>query len=158
MARVHSISEAPVGCLSLVSLVPFPTQSVNSLMWFFLDFLKNKLQDRGRLAYNFDIGSFFTQSASSQPSNQFLPQSLDTIPARITSDQSVNNFFQEYHALFPIIHRPTFLKEYEKLGSLCEASVAPSQALSNHSITQLYLVFAIGARNSSVIHLLPLFR
>ena len=72
-------------------------------------------------------------------------------PSRLSSDHLVTAFFQQYHSLFPILHWPSFLKQYEKLISCSEISTAPSKILSKHSLAQLYLIFAIAARNSEVV-------
>lgn len=59
----------------------------------------------------------------------------------------VNIFFQEWAPLFPIIHRPTFLKLYTEY-------IADPESLKNpHSIAQLNLVFGIAALSAEVRHL-----
>ena len=58
-------------------------------------------------------------------------------PPRLLSDRCVNVYFQEWAPLFPVIHKPTFLRLYE------EFVADPARVKSSHSIAQLYLVFSI---------------
>ncbi|RPB22703.1 hypothetical protein L211DRAFT_788167 [Terfezia boudieri ATCC MYA-4762] len=107
--------------------------------------------ETGRLTHDFDISSFFmNQSSGNTQALQQAPP--NNAPSRLSSDHLITTFFQQYHPLFPILHRPSFLKEYEKLISCSEISTVPSKILSKHSLVQLYLVFAIAARNSEVMH------
>ncbi|KAF8467321.1 fungal-specific transcription factor domain-containing protein [Kalaharituber pfeilii] len=117
----------------------------------FVDFFRKTLRDRGFLKEDFDITAFFTSQNLGHAGHPYpLVQSGYHAPSRLSSDHLVTSFFQEYHPLFPIIHRPSFLKQYEKLISCCETSTAPNDILPNYSLAQLYLVFAIAARNSEV--------
>jgi hypothetical protein len=61
------------------------------------------------------------------------------------SDQLINIFFQEWAPLFPILHRPTFLKTYQEFLSNPRLHDAQSHA-------QMYLVFGIATLASSVRH------
>ncbi|KAF8443457.1 fungal-specific transcription factor domain-containing protein [Terfezia claveryi] len=114
----------------------------------FVDFFKRTLQGTGRLKHDFDIGSFFMNQSSGN--TQALQQAPSNAPSRLSSDHLITAFFQQYHPLFPILHRPSFLKQYEKLISCSEISTVPSKILSKYSLVQLYLVFAIAARNSEM--------
>lgn len=112
------------------------------------DILKRNLRESGRLKHDFETGAFFVNKTSGhiRSSNQFSI----IAPSRLSSDHLVTSFFQEYHPLFPILHRPSFLKLYEKLISCSETATEPSHILPNHALAELYLVFAIAARNSEV--------
>jgi hypothetical protein len=61
------------------------------------------------------------------------------VPPRLFSDRCVNIYFQEWAPLFPVIHKPTFLRVYE------EFVADPEKVKSNHKLAQLYLVFGIAA-------------
>lgn len=61
------------------------------------------------------------------------------VPPRLFSDRCVNVFFQEWAPLFPVLHKPTFLRVYE------EFVADPEKIKSNHKIAQLYLVFSIAS-------------
>lgn len=60
------------------------------------------------------------------------------------SDHLLQSYFQEYHPLFPVLHRPTFLASYEKLVSGDGSQV---NTLPHHSVAQLFLVFAIAQQS-----------
>ncbi|CUS14123.1 unnamed protein product [Tuber aestivum] len=65
-------------------------------------------------------------------------------PPRLLSDRLLVSYFQEYHPLFPVLHRPTFLTSYEKLVSGDGFQV---NTLPHHLVAQLFLVFAIAQQN-----------
>ena len=66
------------------------------------------------------------------------------VPPRLLSDQLINIFFQEWAPLFPVLHRPTFLKLYADYVS------QPEALNDGHSLAQLHLVFGIAALSSEV--------
>ena len=59
----------------------------------------------------------------------------------------INIFFQEWAPLFPVIHRPTFLRIYE------EYVASPDTMADKKSIAQLNLIFGIAALSSDVCQL-----
>ena len=63
---------------------------------------------------------------------------------RLVSDQLVNTFFQEWAPLFPVLHRPTFLKLY------AEYTTDPDKVKNQAEVAQLNLVFAIAFLSSDV--------
>ena len=65
-------------------------------------------------------------------------------PPRLVSDQLVNRFFQEWAPLFPVLHRPTFLKLY------AEYTTDPDKVKHQAEIAQLNLVFAIAILSADV--------
>jgi len=64
------------------------------------------------------------------------------LPPRVFSDRCVNVYFQEWAPLFPVLHKPTFLRVYE------EFVADPEKIKNNHKLAQLYLVFCIAALSS----------
>lgn len=63
-------------------------------------------------------------------------------PARMLTDRLVNIFFQEISPLWPVLHRPTFLKLYDEYVSGNDVSKDPK------ILAQLFLVFGIAAQVS----------
>ena len=63
-------------------------------------------------------------------------------PPRLFSDRCVNVYFQEWAPLFPVLHKPSFLRIYEDF-------VADPEKLKNkHKLAQLHLVFGIAGLSS----------
>jgi hypothetical protein len=60
------------------------------------------------------------------------------------SDRCVNVFFQEWAPLFPVLHKPTFLRLYEEYMS------NPDQVTEPHKLAQLHLVFGIAGLSSDI--------
>lgn len=65
-------------------------------------------------------------------------------PPRLFTDRMVNIFFQEWAPLFPVLHKPTFLRLYEEFGE------NPEQMTDKHKLAQLYLVFGLAALSTEV--------
>ncbi|KAF4637569.1 hypothetical protein G7Y89_g513 [Cudoniella acicularis] len=63
-------------------------------------------------------------------------------PPRMFADKCVNVFFQEWAPLFPVLHKPTFLRLYEDYMS------NPDQLIDSHKLAQLHLVFGIAGLSS----------
>ena len=61
------------------------------------------------------------------------------LPPRLVADQLINVFFQEWAPLFPILHRPTFLRLY------ADYVADPERVRNSHSIAQLNLVLGTAA-------------
>ena len=75
-----------------------------------------------------------SESAGSLPTASTLP--------RLFTDRCVNVYFQEWAPLFPVLHKPSFLRIYEDF-------VADSDKIkSQHKLAQLYLVFSIAGLSS----------
>jgi hypothetical protein len=70
--------------------------------------------------------------------------SPSTAPPRMFSDRCVNVFFQEWAPLFPVLHKPTFLRLYE------EYMANPDLITDPHKLAQLHLVFAIAGQSSDM--------
>ena len=60
----------------------------------------------------------------------------------------VNVYFQEWAPLYPVLHRPAFLKLYEQYVS------DPAAVQDRHSLAQLNLVFSIAASSTGVMSIL----
>lgn len=105
----------------------------------FVDAFKRRIQESGKSLAGFNTEAFLNIQPNS--SRKVLP-SLSTLgkaPPRLFSDRCVNVFFQEWAPLFPVLHKPTFLRLYE------EYMANPEQVKSNHKLAQLHLVFTIAA-------------
>lgn len=61
------------------------------------------------------------------------------LPPRLFSDRCVNIYFQEWAPLFPILHKPSFLRIYE------DWVAEPDKVKSHSKLAQLYLVFSVAA-------------
>ena len=121
-----------------------------------LDAFKSRLQESGKADSTFDSKAFFTPSSrlimitprtATQSDSDLakLPGSESLkVPPRLLSDQMINVFFQEWAPLFPVLHRPTFLKLY------ADYVANPTSIKDPHSIAQLHLVFGIAALSSEV--------
>lgn len=72
-----------------------------------------------------------------------LPEASVRVPPRMFSDRCVNVYFQEWAPLFPVLHKPTFLRLYE------EFVADPEKVRNKHKLAQLYLVFSLAGLSSS---------
>lgn len=116
----------------------------------FLEIFKNKLQNGRRFEQPINTDVFLT-SPPSVESLSSLSLREDELavkaPPRVRSDHLLVTYFQEYHPLFPIIHRPTFLRSYEALIKSVESGKSGA-GLPKYSIAQLFLVFAISSQQT----------
>lgn len=105
----------------------------------FIEAYKRKVQEDGKSTTDIDTDRLLaTQKADDSPPTPTSTVVFKT-PSRMVSDQLVNIFFQEWAPMFPILHRPTFLKLYERY-------TADSDAVCDKAeIAQLNLVFGIAA-------------
>lgn len=105
------------------------------------DVFKRKLQETGRPCSDFNTDAFLHIQGCYPLRNK---QSTVTarIPPRLFSDRCVNIYFQEWAPLFPVLHKPTFLRTYE------DWVAEPEKVKSSHKIAQLYLVFGVAALSS----------
>ncbi|KAG6003815.1 hypothetical protein E4U21_001670 [Claviceps maximensis] len=103
---------------------------------------KRKLQERGSSFTDFNPEAFLhVQGCAPLASGESVTTSRPP-PPRIFSDRCVNVYFQEIAPLFPVLHKPSFLRIYEKFVS------DPEKVKCRHKIAQLYLVFAIAGLSS----------
>ncbi|MCJ1250821.1 hypothetical protein MMC30_008049 [Trapelia coarctata] len=115
----------------------------------FVDAFKSKLQESGKSNSNFNTKAFFTPSATTPSSPKVSGNFTAKVPPRLLSDQMINVFFQEWAPLFPVLHRPTFLKLY------ADYAADPEALTDCHSLAQLHLVFGIAAISceSNALHI-----
>jgi len=104
---------------------------------------------------DFSTDTFFTRMSKVQTVRMNSPKLNGTssikVPPRMISDLLLTTFFQEWHPLFPVLHRPTFLQIYENFVNLDNSAL--DYPRKHHEIAQLFLVLAISssqteARNS----------
>ncbi|KAG7136715.1 Transcriptional activator protein acu-15 like [Verticillium longisporum] len=104
----------------------------------FIECLKRKIQESGKSCPDFNPEAFLHM----QGCPPLVPDPVSSrlrVPPRLFSDRCVNVYFQEWAPLFPVLHKPTFLRVYE------EFVADPEKVKNNHKIAQLHLVFAIAA-------------
>jgi len=106
----------------------------------FITSFKRKLQETGKPCSEFNPEAFLHVQGCA-PLTPEDPKSL-SCPPRMFSDRCVNVYFQEWAPLFPVLHKPTFLRIYE------EFVVDPEKVKCHHKIAQLYLVFSIAGLSS----------
>jgi hypothetical protein len=77
------------------------------------------------------------------------------LPPRQLADAAVQCYFQLFHPLLPILHRPTLMSEYEKLWVSNRST--DSTSLSGFDLTVFYaivnMVMALGCQRSETLHL-----
>ncbi|POR32622.1 Transcriptional activator protein acu-15 [Tolypocladium paradoxum] len=102
---------------------------------------KRKLQETGKPCNEFNPEAFLHVQGC-PPLTTEEPDQSSKVPPRLFSDRCVNVFFQEWAALFPVLHKPTFLRVYE------EFVADPEKVRCNYKLAQLYLVFSIAGLSS----------
>ncbi|KAI2638872.1 fungal-specific transcription factor domain-containing protein [Hypomontagnella submonticulosa] len=106
-----------------------------------IESFKRKLQENGKPCSDFNP-EVFLHIQGCYPLVAKPPTQSMKVPPRLFSDRCVNIYFQEWAPLFPVLHKPTFLRLYEEF-------VADSEKVkNNHKLAQLYLVFSIAALSS----------
>lgn len=117
-----------------------------------LDSFRRRIDSLGLPVSPFDYGSFLSSdSRGPQFQPPLHPRTLTwKAPARLTSDQLVNVYFQEWAPLFPVLHRPSFLDLYEKYVSATEVID------DKLSLAQLNLVLGIAALSREVSDCCPI--
>ncbi|KAL2016217.1 hypothetical protein VTK56DRAFT_4048 [Thermocarpiscus australiensis] len=104
----------------------------------FIESFKRKLQENGKSCSEFNPEAFL-HIQGCYPLAAKPPAQTMRVPPRLFSDRCVNVYFQEWAPLFPVLHKPTFLRVYE------EFVADPEKIKNNHKLAQLYLVFSIAA-------------
>ncbi|PON21589.1 hypothetical protein TGAM01_v209478 [Trichoderma gamsii] len=107
----------------------------------FIASLKRKMQDSGKPCSDFTPDAFLHIQGSTPLVTKMSDQS-SKIPPRLFSDRCVNVFFQEWAPLFPVLHKPTFLRIYEEFVN------DPERVKGNYKLAQLYLVFSLAGLSS----------
>ncbi|ROT35503.1 transcriptional activator protein acu-15 [Sodiomyces alkalinus F11] len=108
----------------------------------FIEAFKRRLQESGKTCSDFNAEAFL-HIQGCPPLTQDAVRDTMRVPPRLFSDRCVNVYFQEWAPLFPVLHKPTFLRIYEDFVS------DPEKIKSNHKVAQIYLVFAIATLSSS---------
>lgn len=99
------------------------------------------MQEGGKSCADFHAEAFL-HIQGCYPLVEKVPASSMRAPPRLFSDRCVNVYFQEWSPLFPILHRPAFLRIYDEFVSDAD------KVKNNHKLAQLYLVFAIAGLSS----------
>lgn len=102
---------------------------------------KRKIQEIGKPCSDFNPEAFL-HIQGCYPLVSDLPTRPIRPPPRLFTDRCVNIYFQEWAPLFPVLHKPTFLRLYEDFVA------DPEKVKNDHKITQLYLVYSIAALSS----------
>lgn len=143
----EEVKHSPVN-MDRVITVQYPTKSSGSSPFTgpssvraFSSTLTSKLEARG-----VSSSSFSTKALTAFPARNYQRKasSLQS-PPRLVSDQLVNIYFQEWAPLYPVVHRSTLLKAYDRY--LADPSLLKDQPLT---IIQLNLIFGIAALSSMV--------
>lgn len=103
---------------------------------------KRKIQETGKPCAEFNPEAFLHMQGC-PPLTARLPEASVRVPPRMFSDRCVNVYFQEWAPLFPVLHKPTFLRLYE------EFVADPEKVRNKHKLAQLYLVFSLAGLSSS---------
>ncbi|KAK4075453.1 transcriptional regulator family: Fungal Specific TF [Trichoderma aggressivum f. europaeum] len=107
----------------------------------FIASLKRKMQDSGKPCSDFTPDAFLHIQGCT-PLVAKMPEQPSRVPPRLFSDRCVNVFFQEWAPLFPVLHKPTFLRIYEEFVN------DPERVKCNYKLAQLHLVFSLAGLSS----------
>ncbi|CZT44241.1 probable transcription activator protein acu-15 [Rhynchosporium secalis] len=110
----------------------------------FVDAFKRRIQETGRSLAGLNMDAFLNVQTDTALVSQNSEFKNPTTPPRMFSDRCVNVFFQEWAPLFPVLHKPTFLRMYE------EYMINPEDVTSPQKLAQLNLVFSIAGISSDV--------
>lgn len=99
------------------------------------------MQETGKQCTDFNPEAFLHIQGSLPLISGSPDQALD-VPPRLFSDRCVNVYFQEWAPLFPVLHKPTFLRIYEDFVA------DPAKVKGSYKTAQLYLVFSIAGLSS----------
>ncbi|KAI9757183.1 MAG: hypothetical protein M1835_000677 [Candelina submexicana] len=117
--------------------------TTQTVLLTYQDTFKRVLRERGTPELKLYTRASFPNSASQPieaPNPPLEASSLASSgPSRMISDQLINIYFQEWAPLFPVLHRPTFLRSYENY-------TPGNDGKGDQEFTaQLYLIFSIAA-------------
>ncbi|RYP67155.1 hypothetical protein DL771_007383 [Monosporascus sp. 5C6A] len=107
----------------------------------FIEAFKRKIQETGKACSDFNPEAFL-HIQGCYPLVLEPPARPSRAPPRLFTDRCVNIYFQEWAPLFPVLHKPTFLRLYEDFVA------DPEKVKNDHKIAQLYLVYSIAALSS----------
>ena len=101
-----------------------------------IELFKRKIQETGKPCPDFNPEAFLHIQGAPLLTSDAAEQTSGA-PPRLFTDRCVNVYFQEWAPLFPVLHKPTFLRIYEDFVA------DPAKIKSTYKIAQLYLVFSI---------------
>lgn len=107
-----------------------------------IDAFKRRIQESGKSLAGFNTDAFLNLQGERALPSPKQSSRTSTAPPRMFSDRCVNVYFQEFAPLFPVLHKPTFLRLYEEYMS------NPEKITDSHKLAQLHLVFAIAGNSS----------
>ncbi|KAL2073419.1 hypothetical protein VTL71DRAFT_10743 [Oculimacula yallundae] len=110
----------------------------------FVDAFKRRIQETGRSLAGLNTDAFLNIQGDTALVSQTSGSRTPSPPPRMFSDRCVNVFFQEWAPLFPVLHKPTFLRLYE------EYMTKPEDVTSPQKLAQLNLVFCIAGISSDI--------
>jgi hypothetical protein len=102
------------------------------------------MQESGKSLAGLNPENFLNVQSKTVPSPPDQSLKTSTAPPRMFSDRCVNIYFQEWAPLFPVIHKPHFLRLYEEYMS------TPIKITDPHKLAQLHLVFSIAGLSSDI--------
>jgi hypothetical protein len=109
------------------------------------DAFKRRVQESGKSLSGFNTDAFLNiQSEASSLATHKMVLNKPSAPPRMFSDRCINIYFQEWSPLFPVLHKPTFLRLYEEYMS------HPERITDSYKLAQLHLVFAIAGISSDL--------
>ncbi|KAI9055570.1 hypothetical protein LZ554_000516 [Drepanopeziza brunnea f. sp. 'monogermtubi'] len=111
----------------------------------FVDAFKRRVQESGKSLAGLNTETFLNvEKESTMTASPTTGSKTPNAPPRMFSDRCVNVYFQEWAPLFPVLHKPTFLRLYEEYMS------NPEQVTDPHKLAQLHLVLCIAGISSDV--------
>jgi hypothetical protein len=111
-----------------------------------VELFKRRLQIAKNVCIDFDDVLPFYRPSSTDGATEEEPEITDSktsfaLPSKSSAEKLVNSFFNTWHHLFPILHRPSFLWDFEAMYTE-KASKDPAH------FAQMWLVLAIAARDA----------
>ncbi|KAG4429254.1 hypothetical protein IFR05_015261 [Cadophora sp. M221] len=151
-SRKEMVATPPKDDIFRVQASPLLLGAENSDSYFmgassgraFVDAFKRRIQESGKSLAGFNTDAFLNIQGDTTPASQSSGSRTPTAPPRMFSDRCVNVFFQEWAPLFPVLHKPTFLRLYE------EYMTNPEDVTDPHKLAQLNLVFSIAGISSDI--------
>ncbi|OWO97713.1 transcription factor Cys [Marssonina coronariae] len=110
----------------------------------FVEAFIRRIQERGKPLARINTEGLLHIQGEEFPLPRVAGSETSTAPPRMFSDRWVNVFFQEWAPLFPVLHKPTFLRLYEEYMS------TPEHVTEPHTLAQLHLVFGIAGISSDL--------
>lgn len=107
----------------------------------FIESFEQRIQEHEKRPANISASTLLSEPTTAKQ----VPTSASKTPPRILSDQYINLYFQEWQPLFPVLHRPSFLRIYENYLAGPDAGNWHS---NKQAIAQLFLIFEIAALSS----------